>query len=66
MKRDAMLNLRIPTEIKAALQRAADDNFRTASSMATWALAEWLKEHRYLSATKAKAAAAQRSPAKRG
>ena len=61
-----MLNLRIPTEIKTALQRAADENFRTASSMATWALAEWLRENNYLSAAKARAAAAPRSSERKG
>lgn len=60
-----MLNLRIPTEIKAALQRAADENFRTASSMATWALAEWLKENGYLTAAEVKAASAPRTTSKR-
>lgn len=48
VKADAVLNLRVPTLVKEALARAAGDNLRTMSSMATWALAEWLSEHGYL------------------
>jgi hypothetical protein len=48
MKADAVLNLRVPATMKDALARAADDNLRTMSSMATWAMAEWLSEHGYL------------------
>ncbi len=48
MKVDAVLNMRIPAKVKDALARAAEDNLRTMSSMATWAMAEWLSEHGYL------------------
>lgn len=48
VKSDAVLNLRIPAAVKAALATAADSNMRTLSSMATWALAEWLTEHGFL------------------
>ncbi len=48
VKSDAVLNLRIPGSIKDALAKAADANLRSLSSMATWAMAEWLSEHGYL------------------
>jgi hypothetical protein len=48
VKSDAVLNLRIPASVKAALAKAADANLRTLSSMAGWAMAEWLSEHGYL------------------
>ena len=49
VKRDAVLNMRLPVEIKRALQRAADDDHgRSMSGMAGRALREWLEEHGYL------------------
>jgi hypothetical protein len=49
VKRDAVLNMRVPVEIKRALQRAAeDDHGRSMSGMAARALREWLEEHGYL------------------
>ncbi len=48
MKADAVLNLRVPEPVKNAMTRAAHDNMRTMSSMAVWAMAEWLSEHGYL------------------
>jgi hypothetical protein len=51
VKSDAVLNMRVPSDVKEALSRAAEDNLRTMSSMATWALAEWLTEHGYLDRT---------------
>ncbi len=48
VKSDAVLNLRIPASIKDALAKAADANLRSLSSMAAWAMAEWLSEHGYL------------------
>ena len=49
VKRDAVLNMRLPVEIKRALQRAADDDHgRSMSGMAARALREWLEEHGYL------------------
>jgi hypothetical protein len=48
VKLDAVLNLRLPESVKAALAKAADANMRTLSSMAAWAMAEWLSEHGFL------------------
>ena len=62
MAQDAVLNLRAPSHVKTALARAAQDNLRTMSSMAVWALAEWLSTNGYLEKTSAqpkKAAAAR-------
>jgi hypothetical protein len=48
VRADAVLNLRVPASIKEALAKASEENLRTLSSMATWAIAEWLAEHGYL------------------
>ena len=48
VKSDAVLNLRLPGSVKAALAKAADANMRTLSSMAAWAMAERLTEHGFL------------------
>jgi hypothetical protein len=48
VKSDAVLNLRLPGPVKAALAKAADANMRTMSSMAAWAMSEWLTEHGFL------------------
>jgi hypothetical protein len=48
VKSDAVLNLRLPASVKEALAKAADANMRTLSSMAAWAMAEWLTEHGFL------------------
>lgn len=48
VKADAVLNLRVPATVKKALAAAADANLRTMSSMATWAMVEWLTEHGFL------------------
>ena len=49
VKRDAVLNMRVPADVKRALQRAAeDDHGRSMSGMAARALREWLEEHGYL------------------
>jgi hypothetical protein len=61
MKNDAILNLRVPSEIKVALQRAAGANLRSMSGMATWAMAEWLTQHNFLSSTEAKAVNTRRT-----
>jgi hypothetical protein len=51
MRRDSVLNLRVPSEIKAALLRAAeDDHGRSASGMAVRVFREWLTERGYLKA----------------
>ena len=62
MKNDAVLNLRVPNELKIALQRAADVNLRSVSGMATWAMAEWLTQHNFLSSAEAKPANTRRRP----
>ncbi len=51
MQRDAVLNLRLPMEVKDALLRAAeDDHGRSASGMAVRVFREWLTERGYLKA----------------
>ncbi len=47
MQRDAMLVMRLPQAVKAALTNAAEKNLRTVSSMGLWAIAEWLKDNGY-------------------
>lgn len=50
MERDAVLNLRLPSEVKEALRRAGDDDHgRSVSGMAVKAMREWLAERNYLS-----------------
>ena len=46
--RDAVLNLRCPMIVKKALVKAADENQRSISSMATFVLTQWLKEQGHL------------------
>ena len=54
MRRDAVLNARIPSELKRALKRAAaDDHGRSVSGMLARILDEWLQEHGYLGGRKA-------------
>jgi hypothetical protein len=48
MKSDAVLNLRVPAALKDALTDAADKNLRTMSSMAVWALTQWLEVNGFL------------------
>lgn len=49
MKRDAMLNIRLPADIKAALRKAGDDDHgRSISGMVIRILDEWLTEHDYM------------------
>ena len=49
MKRDAMLNIRLPADIKAALSKAGDDDHgRSISGMVVRILEEWLTQHEYL------------------
>jgi hypothetical protein len=47
MQRDAMLVLRLPKALKDALGTAAEDNLRSMSSMAVWAMTEWLRSNGY-------------------
>ena len=52
VKRNAVINIRLPTEVKRALQRAADDDHgRSLSGMAVRLLHEWLVEHGYIEPT---------------
>jgi len=48
MERDAVLNVRLPAELKEALRRAAsDDHGRSISGMVARILGEWLEGHGY-------------------
>ena len=52
VKRNTVMNIRLPTEVKRALQRAADDDHgRSLSGMAVRLLREWLVEHGYIEPT---------------
>jgi hypothetical protein len=46
--RTAGIAIRVPPDIKAAVQKAADDDRRTVSSLIEKVLAEWLTERSYL------------------
>ncbi len=48
MKRDAVLNLRVPAELKAALELAAEEDMRTLSGFAVVLLAQALTVRGYL------------------
>ena len=48
MKRDEVLNVRVPTEIKDALKRAADADDRSVSTMTVRILREWLSANGYM------------------
>jgi hypothetical protein len=49
MERDAVLNFRLPLDVKEALRQAAEaDHGRSMSSMAVRIFREWLTEHEYL------------------
>lgn len=53
MKRDAMLNVRIPADVKRAIKRAGDDDHgRSVSGMVVRILREWCIAHGYLAAPK--------------
>jgi hypothetical protein len=55
MKRDAVLNIRLPADVKAAVRRAAEDDFsRSVSSMVVRVLREWCVEKGYLTAPASK------------
>ncbi len=52
MDRDTVLNLRVPSEVKEAIRRAAeDDHGRSMSGMTVRILREWLAERGYLTPT---------------
>ena len=44
MDKDDVLNFRVPSDLKAALRRAADQDERSMSTMAARILREWLTE----------------------
>jgi len=48
MKRDAVLNLRVPAELKAALELAAEEDMRTLSGFAVVLRAQALTVRGYL------------------
>lgn len=48
MKRDEVLNVRVPSEVKTALKKAADADDRSVSTMAVRILREWLTGHDFL------------------
>lgn len=51
-KKSAAVGIRIETEIKEALARAAEDDRRTVSSLIEKILADWLREKGYLSVSR--------------
>ena len=48
MKNDATLNLRVPAELKMALERAAEADLRTVSGMAVVLLVEGLERRGFV------------------
>ena len=46
--KDAPLGLRVPLDVKKALERAAIDEDRSMSNLVVRILADWLKEKKYL------------------
>ena len=61
MKRDSVLNVRMPSDLKEALRRAGeDDHGRSVSGMVVRVLREWCVEHGYLKAEGSPAGGATR------
>jgi hypothetical protein len=49
VKRDAVLNVRVPVDVKRALRKAADDDHgRSISGMVVRVLREWLGDRGYM------------------
>jgi len=48
MKRDEVLNVRVPSEVKNALKKAADADERSVSTMTVRILREWLSANGYM------------------
>ena len=49
MKRDAVLNVRLPADVKEALRKAAEDDYdRSVSGMVVRVMREWLEAQGYL------------------
>ena len=55
MKRDEVLNVRVPAELKSALKNAADADDRSVSTMTVRILREWLQENGYCRRERAQA-----------
>lgn len=61
MKRDAVLNIRLPNDVKEAVRRAGeDDHGRSVSGMVVRILTEWCVEKGYLQAPPREAGAPRR------
>jgi uncharacterized protein (DUF1778 family) len=50
MKRDDVLNLRVPGDLKAALRKAAAQDERSMSILATRVLRQWLSANHFFEA----------------
>ena len=50
------MNIRLPARIKEAARRAAEEDGRSLSGMATRMMREWLTEHGYLEAREERSA----------
>lgn len=50
MSKNAALGFRIPEDMKVALEKAAEDDARSVSSLVTLILRGWLREKGYLPA----------------
>lgn len=50
MRKDAVIVVRLPGEVKAALRRAAAEDERTLSAEVAWVLKEWVIRRGYLAA----------------
>jgi hypothetical protein len=48
MKKTSVISARLPDPIKAAVQKAADDDARSVASLVIKALTEWLTAKGYL------------------
>jgi hypothetical protein len=48
MPKTPSLGVRLPPEVKAALQHAAKDDVRSVSSLVEKIVVEWLRTHGYL------------------
>ena len=48
MKQDTLMAFRLPTTTRDAIQRAAQDEQRSASNLVLRVVSEWLVEHGYL------------------
>jgi len=51
MKRDDVLNVRVPSEVKEALRKAAEADERSVSVLVVRILRDWLVDHGHLART---------------